>query len=285
MRNNWDLLVMLSFALLVSCEQERVEDTRALHPYSGDEPVLFAFLRKGATTVEIEAQLTLPFYSTEASADLTNLTGRLFASGNSLGAFFSVSEGRYAIDFTDSLSVEETYYLDCEHPTLGDFRTAEVSLPLPLLLSGVDTVRQNGALNVQGFFGRLPAGISVSSKLLRYGEGNILNNNEDLLPLREAHQPQGEDFNVTTAYRVRTSFVVFDQETLMPADTLRVDSFQVILYTWGEEVLRFNRSLAETGQEFGDGGESIDGTGWSNVEGGHGLVAGFSTDTVTILLP
>jgi hypothetical protein len=72
--------------------------------------------------------------------------------------------------------------------------------------------------------------------------------------------------------------------TLTPIDTVRVDSVQLILYTWGEEVGRFVTSLAETNQEFGDGSESIDGTSWTNIEGGFGLAAGFSTDTLVVYL-
>jgi hypothetical protein len=147
----------------------------------------------------------------------------------------------------------------------------------------VDTLSRQDRIVLTGTFSPVAPGLSVSSKLLRYGEGIILNTGGGkLLPLREAKQPINESFNRTEEYFITEQFTIFDRVTRTPSDTIMIDSVQLILYTWGEEVIRFNEAIAGTNQSFGDGGESIDNTSWSNVEGGHGFVAGFATDTITI---
>lgn len=277
--------LVLSMVLLVNCEQERSDDTRDLHPYSGDKPVVFAFLRAESERVDIEAMQTVPYYSTSANAALNELTGNLVADGVPAGTLVPEELGRYSIDLEMALSNASEYSFTFDHPGFGVFRTAEIIIPIPVNLMSLDTVHRQGRINISGEFSSVPTGLSVSSKLLRYGEGMILNNNSpSLLPVRSASEPLSNDFNLTQEYTITEQFTIFDQETLVPTDTINVDSVQLILYTWGEEVIRFNRALAETNASFGDGSESIDGTSWTNVIGGHGLVAGFAADTLTLVL-
>lgn len=279
------IFTILFLFLLTACEQEREDDTRFLHPYSGNMPVIFTYLHHGATSVEVEAQTTLPYYSQEAGADLLELTGFLFASGEPIGALTPIEEGKYSIDFEAALSNDFDYYLSLEHPEFDTFRTSEVTIPEPVRIAGIDTVRRGVDIYITGNFGSVDPGLSVSSKLLRFGEGQILNSdNGKRLPVAHAALPQNAGMNQTTEYRFRNEFVVFDQETLTPADTVVIDSVLLVLYTWGAEVSQFNESIAGVNQEFGDGGESIDNTTWSNVESGHGMIAGFSTDTITLRL-
>lgn len=283
--NNKFIGLLLSLVLFTACEQERREDTRFLHPYSGDMPVVFSFLQSGTTRIDVQGMRTLPFYSQEAEANLTDLSGSLNAYGQSIADLFPVSPGRYSIDLDEELTTEPTYHLSFEHPDFGAFRTADVSIPPPVKITNVDTTHRQERISLTYEFGSIPAGLSVSSKLLRYGEGTILNSAEgELLPIRDVEESGTGGTNMTRTYAIMERFVIFDPDTRVPVDTITVDSVQLILYTWGKEVIRFNRSLAGTNQEFGDGDETIDGTSWSNVEGGHGLVAGFATDTVTVML-
>ncbi|MFK8163840.1 MAG: hypothetical protein AB8H12_15450 [Lewinella sp.] len=283
--NNKFIGLLLSLVLLTACEQERREDTQFLHPYSGDMPVVFAYLHNGTARIDVQAMRTLPYYSPEPEANLIDLSGSLNVSGQSLSDLVPVSAGRYTIDLDEVLTIEPSYHLALEHPDFGAFRTAAVSIPSPVEITDIDTTRQQERISLSGGVGSVPTGLSVSSKLLRYGEGIILNSEGgELLPIRDAEEFVTDVTNRTRTYAITERFVIFDPDTRVPVDTIMVDSVQLILYTWGEEVIRFNRSRAGTNQEFGDGDETIDGTSWSNVEGGHGLVAGFATDTVTVVL-
>jgi|GEM_PF-3331014 hypothetical protein len=282
MNNNIAVWIVLFFVFFAACEQERLDDTRALHPCSGDMRVVFAFLNGGAIRIDIEAQRTLPYYSQEASAELIGLDGSLVVSEQAVGAVIPVSEGRYVIDLDNPLTDEFAYHLSFGHPDFGTFRTAAINIIQPVSIICIDTFSRQGRIVLTGNFSPVSPGLSVSSKLLRYGEGIILNSGGGkLLPLRAAKQPINESFNTTEEYFITEQFTIFDRETRTPSDTIRIDSVQLILYTWGEEAIRFNESIAGTNQRFGDGGESIDNTSWSKVEGGYGLVAGFATDTLT----
>lgn len=281
------LFSTLTFCLIIltACEQERIDDTQALHPYPGDVPVVFAFLERGSRHLDVEAQRTLPYFSEEVNAYLLDLTGDLMASGEPIAPVVPLDTGRYIVNPEAALTVETPYHLALEHPDFGQFRTGDVFLPDPVTITNTDTTRNGRDVYLTGTFGDVPAGLSVSSKILTFGEGSAVRRGAaERLPARQARQPLNAADNRTREHFFREEYVVFDPDLFIPIDTVAIDSVQLILYTWGEEVLRFNQSLNGTNQEFGDGGESIDVLSWSNVEGGHGLVAGFATDTVTIVL-
>ena len=278
-------LLLTAFILFTSCEQERVDDTARLHPFSGQQPIVFALLPSGAETIRVEAQLTVPVYSEEVSAPLSAIDLSLVKAGETYANLLEEEPGFYSGVVPTAIQEDERYHLDMNHADFGIFRSSDFFIPKAVGLTGVDSTSRDGLLMLTGTFGTVPTNIFTSSKLLRYGEGVIVNaTTGNSLPIRSAQRSLNEAFNKTEEYIVRPTFTLFDQVTLTPIDTVRVDSVQLILYTWGEEVGRFVTSLAETNQEFGDGSESIDGTSWTNIEGGFGLAAGFSTDTLVVYL-
>ena len=127
--------------------------------------------------------------------------------------------------------------------------------------------------------------LSFSQKLLLYGRGKVINDRElDRLPNVTTTRERDTPLANTQQYSIRDTRTVFDQQTRVPIDTILVDSVKLIHYTWGRELDLLNRSIRETSEEVGDGTRTIDGTTWTNIQGGYGIVVGYATDTVTVIL-
>lgn len=276
----WLLLSLV--ILLVSCEQEVIDDTINLHPFPGERPVVFAYLSNQASPITLEASRTLPFYDSRSTALLDNLTGSLIADDRPVGELIPGPEGSYEIVLSETLGTQVSYHLELMHPDFPFFRTDTVTLPQPVQWSNLQVTDLPLGVAIVGSFGTVPQGQSVSHKIIRYGEGTVIDSTEiTKLPVLRADQPLMSASNQTEEVIIRPEITIFDPITRTPSDTVRIDSAHLVLYTWGKEVGKFLRSLDETNRNFGDGDESISDVTYTNVEGGFGLVTGFATDTVT----
>lgn len=269
-----------------SCEIERVDDTRTLHPFSGEELVVFSFIEAGTNIATLQAMHTLPIYNGETEAAVENLDVELVRN-TERSIFIHDSAGIYSANIQPVANFD-TFHIFVQSPNYGVFESTPVIMPLPIEFNGFDSLRIDDALIIKGFFSA-PSDflVSTSSKILRYAEGRLIfqSMNSDLIPVREAIIPESSDVNETEVYVVRPDFTVFDPVTRIPIDTIVLDSVRLVLYTWSKEIELFNSSIRGTNREFGDGSESINETSWTNLIGGHGVIGAFATDTLTIKLP
>ena len=58
----------------------------------------------------------------------------------------------------------------------------------------------------------------------------------------------------------------------------------VVIYTWGEEGVKYIESLRDTNRDFGDGDETIENTTYTNWDNAYGVSTAFVTDTLKIRL-
>lgn len=276
------IATVMSF-LLFNCEQETEDDTTRLHPFSGEELVIFSFLGAGSEKITVEAYHTVPVFSLETEADVEDLNLVLKRGEETMSALSYAGNGKYVSPIPEIQELEE-YSLYITSPEYGDFRSGKIHIPVPEKISRFDSLRRNGTLEISGYFD-VPAVdmISYSSKMLIYGEGRALNNRlPDQLPASSAALPLFRGENKTKQFNVKLQFSIFDTITRIPIDTVQVDSVQLVLYTWSQEIELFNQAFREVNRSFGDGTESIDNIGWTNIPGAHGVLAGFATDTLTI---
>lgn len=279
------LVLLLGTVLLSSCEQERIEDTRALHPFERETPVIFGFLRSGATSIILEGSRTVPFYDQATTRPLNDLEGILYNASQALGRTVPTRDGEYVVILDEELRSGSGYSMEFIHPNFGSVYVREVIIPHAVNWLTAEVSPREPGFTLRGIHDIVPDSFSVSYKLLRFAEGEVINQNElDVLPVRNATQPLDDTFNSSEAYNISPEFIRFDPVTRVPTDTVMLDSVQLVVYTWGPEVHEFTTSLQETNSSFGDGSESIDGLTYSNLENAFGLIAGFATDTITYRL-
>ena len=273
--------VILSL-LLVGCEVERPDDTRSIHPFGGEELVLFSYYETGSNTLLVEASHTIPVYELGAPREVDDLVVRASLGGEDYVLSYS-GQGTY-VAVVDPVPAGALLSISVSHSDYGEVASEQVVVPQKTFLEDTEVRRVNDRILIRGSYDFLP-GLSYSSKLLRYGEGGeIGNGGTHLLPIIGAVDDLSAEIGRTREHSFRSEFVVFDRESLVPIDTVRVDSVAMVLYAWSYEVAPFLKSVAETGGQFGDGLESIDGVTYTNVRNGYGLVTAFATDTVIYVL-
>ncbi len=279
------ILIGLAVAIAFpSCEQEREADLSELHPFPGETPVLFSFLQSGSKMIETELYTTGPLLDTSANNYITGAEVTLIGPRET-SKLDDMGDGIFTDYLDHPLQSEESYYISVATDRFGSVQSNTVVVPSPIRISRYDSVHDKGKLYLTAEFQPLQYKTqSFSQRLLRYGAGKILNaSGIDKLPIPGAELPVRPGIQTTREYSLSPYYTVFDPQTKVPSDTIRVDSIHLILYTWGPEVAKFNASVRESSNGIGDGTEPIENTTWSNIEGGYGLVAGFATDTLTIV--
>jgi hypothetical protein len=122
------ILLVLSF---VSCEKEI--------PFDGDlsaqKTVLNCYIGAGEPVVYAQVSRTETVLSDEPFTFVSNAVVQLFDGSVLIGAFTSLGEGRYSLDYTPEAG--KTYSIRCVDPLLGEVRSSTI-IPNPVAFEVVN---------------------------------------------------------------------------------------------------------------------------------------------------